>query len=154
MCCLSIASSHPAGSFEHRRAPAGRVCWVSFLLVTFLWISKVKPLAHKGRNYWQCASTTENKKWTRQVRATNPAVRQHKKRTLMRHYPFPYIIRLLFLKNVIMLPYYSQYSRRQTVPSKIGQTDANLWIRMWEMRSPVRGYPEVFWWSINWVPKV
>ena len=42
--------SHPAGSFEHRRTPAGRACWVSFLLVTFLWISKEKPLAHKGRN--------------------------------------------------------------------------------------------------------
>jgi len=40
---------HPTGSFEHRREPAGRACWVSFLLVPFLWISKEKILAHKGR---------------------------------------------------------------------------------------------------------
>jgi hypothetical protein len=33
------------------------------------------------------------------------AVRQHKKTTLMRNHPFPYIISPLFLKNVKMLPY-------------------------------------------------
>ena len=38
----ATGSSHPAGSFEHRRTPAGRVCWVSFLLVTFLLTSKEK----------------------------------------------------------------------------------------------------------------
>ena len=35
----------------------GRACWVSFLLVPFLWISKEKILAHKGRQSRQCAST-------------------------------------------------------------------------------------------------
>jgi hypothetical protein len=99
---------------------------VAFLLVPFLWPLKEKILAQKGRKTQLCASTTIKMKTTQPIRATHRAVRQHNKTTLMRHHPFPYIISPLFLKNVKMLPYYPHYSRRQTVPSKIGQTDANL----------------------------
>jgi hypothetical protein len=63
--CLSVASSRPAGSFEHRREPTmvlcGQECRVSFLLVPFLWTSKEKILVLEGRNTQLTISKRSNK---------------------------------------------------------------------------------------------
>ena len=67
--CLSVASSRPAASSEHRRGPImihyGQECRVPFLLVPFLWAIKEKILVHKGRKARQKPNRRLKKKTSR-----------------------------------------------------------------------------------------